>query len=143
MKANNDTGFTLIELLIVVAIIGIIAAVIVAQSDRPLVFARVCNIEPGQKEAAAAVAAEMATLVNERFPEVEMTARTGRWINALQSLAAPVDQLRLTEQHADVESRDALTMILMGEDELAALQRKLADVVDVGTCLETQYQAQP
>ena len=130
-------------LIALLLLVGTITAVIVAQSDRPLVFARVCNIEPGKKEPAAAVAAEMATLVNERFPEVEMTARTGRWINALQSLTAPVDQLRLTEQHADAESRDALTMILMGEEELAALQRKLAELVDVGTCFETQYRAQP
>ncbi len=72
-----------------------------------------------------------------------MTARTGRWINALQSLAAPVDQLRLTEQHADADSRDAFAMILMAGDEFAALQRQLAEVVNLGSCLETQYQTQP
>ena len=48
------------SILIALLLVGTITAVIVAQSDRPLVFARVCNIEPGKKEpaTAAAVAAE-------------------------------------------------------------------------------------
>ena len=133
----------LVPLTVLLVLLGTITAVVVAQSDGPVVFARVCNIEPGQREAAAAVAEEMATHVNERFPEVEMTARTGRWINALQSLAAPVDQLRLTEQHPDTDSRDAFAMILMAGDEFAALQQQLAELVNLGSCLETQYQAQP
>ena len=113
------------------------------QSERPIVFSRVCNIEPDQDAAAAALGSEMVALVNERYPGAEMTASTGRWMTGFQSLAMPVDQIRFTEQHPDLESRDAFTAILLGDDDFDALQRKLADVIDFASCTDTQFRATP
>ena len=82
-----------------------------AQPERPIVFSRVCNIDPGQEPAAEALAEEMAALVNARYPGAEMTSRSGRWMTGFQSLAVPVNQIRFTEQHPDEESREAFTAI--------------------------------
>jgi hypothetical protein len=113
------------------------------QSDRPLVFSRVCNIEAGQEPDAEALAEEMVALVNARYPGAELTAGTGRWMTGFQSLAVPVNQIRFTEQHPDAESRDTFTAILLGDDDFEALQRKVADVVDFSSCTETQFRSRP
>ncbi|MDP7692415.1 MAG: hypothetical protein QGG89_11305, partial [Vicinamibacterales bacterium] len=101
------------------------------------------GIEPGQDAAAAALAREMVALVNERYPGAEMTARTGRWMTGFQSLAAPVNQIRFTEQHPDLETRDIFTAILLGDDDFETLQRKVAEVIDFGSCADTQFRARP
>ena len=113
------------------------------QSERPIVFSRVCNIELGQDAAAVALAREMVALVNERYPGAEMTARTGRWMTGFQSLAVPVNQIRFTEQHPDLESRDAFTAILLGDDEFRAIQRQVAEAIDFGSCTDTRFRARP
>ena len=113
------------------------------QSERSIVFSRVCNIEPGQDAAAGALAREMVALVNERYPGAEMTARTGRWMTGFQSLAVPVNQIRFTERHPDLESRDAFNAILLGDDDFETLQRKVAEVIDFGSCTDTQFRARP
>jgi hypothetical protein len=115
----------------------------ITQSERPIVFSRVCNIETGQDAVAVALAREMVALVNERYPGAEMSARTGRWMTGFQSLSVPVNQIRFTEQHPDVESRDAFTAILLGDDDFETLQRKVAEVIDFGSCTETQFRARP
>lgn len=113
------------------------------QSDRPLVFSRVCNIDAGQEADAEALAADMVALVNARYPGAELTAGTGRWMTGFQSLAVPVNQIRFTEQHPDTESREAFTAILLGDDDFDALQRKVVDVVDFSSCTETQFRSRP
>ncbi len=113
------------------------------QSDRPLVFSRVCNIEPGQEAEAEALAEEMVALVNARYPGAELTASTGRWMNGFQSLAVPVNQVRFTEQHPDPESREAFTAILLGDDDFDVIQRQMAEVIDFSRCTETQFRARP
>lgn len=122
---------------------GAVALEAVAQPAPPIVFSRVCNIEPGQDTAAVAVAHEMVALVNERYPGAEMTARTGRWMTGFQSLAVPHNQIRFTEQHPDLESRDAFTAILLGDDDFERLQRRVAEVIDFSACTETQFRAGP
>ena len=116
---------------------------VMTQSERPIVFSRVCNIEPGQDAAAVALSREMVALVNERYPGAEMAARTGRWMTGFQSLAVPVNQVRFTEQHPDLEGRDAFTAILLGDDDFEALQRKVAEVIDFSSCTDTQFRARP
>ena len=120
-------------------LIGLPAPGAMAQPEPPIVFSRVCNIEPGQDAAAVTLARRMADLGNERYPGAEMTARTGRWMTGFQSLATPRNQIRFTEQHPDVESRDAFTAILLGDDDFEALQRKVAEAIDFGSCTETQF----
>ncbi len=109
------------------------------QSERPVVFSRVCNIDAGREPDAEALAEEMVALVNTRYPGAEMTARTGRWMTGFQSLAVPVNQIRFTEQHPDPESRDAFTAILLGDDDFEAIQRKIAEVIDFSSCTDTQF----
>ena len=127
----------------VLLVVGSMTPEAMTQSERLIVFSRVCNIEPGQDAAAVARAREMVALVNGRYPGAEMKARTGRWMTGFQSLAMPVNQLRFTEQHPDLESRDAFTAILLGDDDFETLQRKVAEVVDFGSCTDTQFRARP
>ena len=83
-------------------VVGSTASEAATQSERPIVFSRMCNFDPGQDAAAVALAGEMVTLVNERYPGAEMTARTSRWMTGFQSLAEPFNPIRFTEQHLDV-----------------------------------------
>ena len=124
-------------------VIGLLTPAAVAQSDRPIVFSRVCNIQPGQDAAAKALAEEMVAVVNERYPGAKMTVDTGRWMTGFQSIDRPVNQIRFTEQHADLETRDAFTMLLLGDDDVDASQRKVAEAIDFGSCTETQFRTRP
>ncbi len=127
----------------VLLVVGSMTPQAVTPSARPIVFSRVCNIEPGQDAATVALAREMVTLVNERYPGAEMTVHTGRWMTGFQSLAAPLNQIRFTERHPDLERRDAFTAILLGDDDFEALQRKVAEAIDFGSCTDTQFRAPP
>ena len=124
-------------------IVGSITPEALTQSERPIVFSRVCNIEPDHDAGAAALAKEMVALVNERYPGAEMTSRTGPWMTGFQSLSVPVNQIRFTEQHPDLESRDLFTAILSGDDDFRALQRTVAEVIDFSSCTDTQFRARP
>ena len=131
------------SVIVLLVIVGSMTPEAMTQAERPIVFSRVCNIEPGQDTGVAALAMEMVALVNERYPGAEMTARTGRWMTGFQSLTVPVNQIRFTEQHPDLESRDAFTAILSGDNDFRALQRKVAEVIDFTSCTETQFRARP
>ena len=131
------------SIFVLLLLVWCVTPVAMTQSEPSIVFSRVCNIEPGQDAAAAALAREMVALVNERYPGAEMTARTGRWMTGFQSLAAPVNQIRFTEQHPDLETRDTFTAILLGDDDFETLQRKVAEVIDFGSCADTQFRARP
>ena len=41
---------------------------IAAQAERPFVFQRICNIEPGQDAAAVALAGEVVDLASRKYP---------------------------------------------------------------------------
>ena len=128
---------------IVLLLVGWSSEAATAQPERPIVFSRVCNIDPDQEPAAEALAEEMVALVTARYPGAEMTSRSGRWMTGFQSLAVPVNQIRFTEQHPDEESREAFTAILLGDDDFVAIQRQLAEVIDFSRCTETQFRASP
>ena len=128
---------------VLLVIVGPLTPGALTQSEPPIVFSRVCNIEPGQDTGAAALAMEMVALVNERYPGTEMAARTGRWMTGFQSFSVPVNQIRFTEEHLDLESRDAFTALLLGDDDFRALQRKVAEVIDFSSWTDTQFQARP
>ncbi|HCK08813.1 MAG TPA: hypothetical protein DHW45_02990 [Candidatus Latescibacteria bacterium] len=119
--------------------VSAVMAVAAAQADRAFVFSRVCNVLPGGKAEADRLARDMVTLVNERYPGAELTTQTGRWMTGFQSLEVPVDQIRFTEQHPDQTSREDFNMILLGDEEFVALQRRVADVVDAATCTESRF----
>ncbi|MDP6582760.1 MAG: hypothetical protein QF681_19065 [Vicinamibacterales bacterium] len=131
------------SIFVLLLLVWCVTPVAMTQSEPSIVFSRVCNIEPGQDAAAVALARQMVALVNERYPGAEMTARTGRWMTGFQSLAAPVNQIRFTEQHPDLETRDTFTAILLGDDDFETLQRKVAEVIDFGSCADTQFRARP
>ena len=115
-----------------------------ASQDEPLmVFQRVCNIGPGREDAAEALAREMVELVGSRYPGVEMSARTGRWMTGFQNIERPVDQILFSERHPDEDMRQDFNEILMGDDEFRALQQRMAGVIDFSSCTETRYRARP
>ena len=113
------------------------------QDEPPMVFQRVCNIEPGREDAAETLAREMVELVGSKYPGVEMSARTGRWMTGFQNIERPVDQVLFSERHADEDMRQIFNEILMGDDEFRAQQQKMAGVIDFGSCTETRYRARP
>ena len=113
------------------------------QDERPLVFQRVCNIEPGQESTAAALAGEMVDLVERKYPGAEMSAQTGRWMTGFQNIERPVNQILFSERHPDADMRLVFNEILMGDEEFRALQQRTAGVIDFSSCTETRFRARP
>ena len=113
------------------------------QDERPFVFQRVCNIEPGQEATAAALAGEMVDLVERKYPGAGMSARTGRWMTGFQNIERPVNQILFSEQHPDADMRLVFNEILMGDEEFRALQQRTAGVIDFSSCTETRFRARP
>ena len=93
----------------------------VRQDEAPMVFQRVCNIEPGREAAAAALAREMVDVVGGKYTGVEMSARTGRWMTGFQNIERPVDQILFSERHADDDMRQIFNEILMGDEGVPRL----------------------
>ena len=113
------------------------------QDEGPIVFRRICNIQPGRNAAARALARDMVELVQRNYPGAEMSVQTGRWITGAQNIERPVDQILFSERHPDIEMRQDFTEILMGDDEFRALQQEIASVVDFVSCTETQFRERP
>ena len=113
------------------------------QDEPPMVFQRVCNIVPGREAAAETLAREMVDLVGGQYPGVEMSARTGRWMTGFQNIERPVNQLLVSERHADEDMRQIFNEILMGDEEFRAMQQEMAGVIDFSSCTETRYRARP
>ena len=134
---------------IVVVTIALLGAVGAAERDAAgqdedlFVFRRICNIEPGQDAAAAALARAMDELVARKYPFVEMSVRTGRWMTGFQDLERPVNQILFTERHPDPEMRLDFADILTGDEEFSALQLEMLGVVDLTRCTETRVRERP
>ncbi len=116
---------------------------VAAQVERPFVFYRVCNIEPGQDDAAVALAQAMVDVASKKYPEVQMSATIGRWMTGFQNVSQPVNQIRFSEQHPDPETRQAFTDLLQADEDFLVLQQKTWGVIDVSSCVETQFRARP
>ena len=114
-----------------------------AQAERPFVFSRICNIEPGQDAAAVALAEDMVDLATRRYPNARMAARKGRWMTGFQEIGQPVNQIRFTEQHPSLEDHQDFTDALLDDDDFQSLQQKIPEVIDVSSCVETQFRASP
>ena len=123
--------------------VGRMTGVVVAQVERPLTFYRICNIVSGQDDAAAALAREMVELVSRRYPDAKMAASQGRWMTGSQTMAHPVNQILFTEEHRNLEEQQDFTEALLADDDFQALQRKTRGLVDVGSCVDTQFRASP
>ena len=123
--------------------VGRMTGVVVAQVERPLMFYRICNIVSGQDDAAAALAREMVELVSRRYPDAKMAASQGRWMTGSQTMAHPVNQILFTEEHRNLEEQQDFTEALLADDDFQALQRKTRGLVDVGSCVDTQFRASP
>ena len=130
-------------LVVIVALVsgGALTGKIAAHADRPFVFHRICNIEPGQEAAAVALAGEMVDLANRKYPNAQMAASKGRWMTAFQEIGRPVNQILFTEQHASLADHQDFTDALRDDDDFQALQRKTRGVIDVSTCVETRVRA--
>ncbi len=132
--------------IVAVALLGVAGAVgaeAAVQDERPFVFRRICNIEPGQDAAAAALAREMVDLVGRKYPGAEMSATTGRWMTGFQNIERPVDQILFSEQHPDAAMRQDFNDILMADEEFRALQEKTRGVIDFSSCTETRFRVRP
>lgn len=114
-----------------------------SQDERSWVFQRVCNIVPGRQAEADATARELVDLVGRKHPAAGMSAQTGRWMTGFQNIERPVDQILFSEQHPDADLRRVFNEILLADEEFRALQRKIAEVVDFGSCTETRFRARP
>ena len=134
------TGIVAIALL---AVASVARGGIAVQDEPPLVFRRICNVERGQDAAAAALAREWVDLVEGRYPGAEMSVTTGRWMTGFQNIEQPFNQILISEQHLDAGMRQDFTDLLMADEEFRALQRKMLDVIDFGSCTETQFRARP
>ena len=134
---------TLVVIVALVSVGGAMRGEIAAQAERPFVFYRNCNIEPGQDAAAVALAGEMVDLASRKYPSAQMAARKGRWMTGFQEIAQPVNQILFTEQHPNLAARQDFTDALLDDDDFQALQRKTRGVIDVSSCVDTQFRASP
>ena len=128
--------------IVAVALLGVAGAArggVALQDEGQIVFRRICNIEPGQNTAAAALARGIVDLVERNYPGAEMSVQTGRWMTGSQNIERPVDQILFSERHLDAEMRRDFTEILMGDQEFRALQRRMQGIVDFVSCTETQF----
>ncbi len=138
--------YALRQILAAVVLLGVAGAAereVAGQDGEVFVFRRICNIEPGQEAAAAALARDMAELVERKYPFVEMSVRTGRWMTGFQSLEQPVDQIMFAERHPDPDMRRDFADILQADDEFGALQLGMLGVVDFTRCTETRFRERP
>ncbi len=129
-----------------VALLGAVGAAereVAGQDEDLFVFRRICNIEPGQEAAAAAIARAMDGLVARKHPFVEMSVRIGRWMTGFQSLEQPADQIMFSERHPDPDMRQDFAEILLADDEFGALQLDMLGVVDLTRCTETRFRERP
>ena len=132
--------------IVTLALLGAATAVrgeLAIQDEPPLVFRRICNIERGQDAAAATLARDWVGLVERNYPGAEMSVTTGRWMTGFQNIEQPFNQILISERHLDAQMRQDFTDLLMADEEFRALQRKMLDVIDFGTCAETQFRARP
>ena len=132
-----------VMLVLTVTVASGVGRAVVAQAERPLMFYRICNIVPGQDDAAVALAREMVELVNTRYPDAKMATSQGRWMTGSQTLAHPVNQILFTEEHRNVEAQQDFTEALLVDDDFQALQRKARGLIDVGSCVDTQFRGSP
>ena len=82
---------TAIVAILLLGAAGVASGEAVRQDEPPMVFQRVCNVVPGLKADAEALAREMVDIVGGRYPGAEMSARTGRWMTGFQNIERPVD----------------------------------------------------
>ena len=135
---------TLVVIVALVSVGGVMREEIAAQAERPFVFYRICNIEPGQDAAAVALAGKMVDLAKRKYPSAQMAARKGRWMTGFQEIAQPVNQILFTEQHPNLAARQDFTDAFLDDDDFQALQRKTrGGVIDVSSCVDTQFRASP
>ena len=130
---------TVIVAVALLAAAGAARGGVALQDEGQIVFRRICNIEPGQNAAAAALARGIVDLVERNYPGAEMSVQTGRWMTGSQNIERPVDQILFSERHLDAEMRRDFTEILMGDQEFRALQRRMQGIVDFVSCTETQF----
>ena len=128
-----------VVMIVLLGIVGAAEREVAGQDEDLFVFRRICNIEPGQEAAAAAIARAMDDLVARKYPFVEMSVRIGRWMTGFQSLEQPTDQIMFSERHPDPDMRQDFADILLADDEFGALQLDMLGVVDLTRCTETRF----
>ena len=132
-----------VVMIVLLGIVGGAEREVAGQDEDLFVFRRICNIEPGQDAAAAAIARAMDDLVARKYPFVEMSVRIGRWMTGFQSLEQPTDQIMFSERHPDPDMRQDFADILLADDEFGALQLDMLEVVDLTRCTETRFRERP
>ena len=125
-------------LLGIVALVSVIAAMgleVSAQGGRGIVWHRVCDIEPGQNVAAAALAREFMNLGNEG-------ASSGPGID-FQSITAPFNQIHFLVFQPDLATWQRQSDANLANPEFQALLQKGQGVIDGDSCDDGLYRAVP
>ena len=133
-------------MVVIVALVSVAGAMRgkgAALTERPFVFYRICNIEPDRDAAALALARTMVDLVSRKYPSAQMTASKGRWMTGFQEITQPVNQILFAEQHPNLADHQDFTDVLLADNDFQVLQREIATVVDVSSCVDTQFRARP
>ena len=134
---------TLVVIVALVSVAGTLKGGGSAQAERPFVFYRICNIAPGQDTAALALAEKMVGLASKKYPSAQMAVRQGRWMTGFQEIAQPVNQLLFMEQHPNPVDQQNFTDVLLADDDFQVLQRKIGALLDVNSCVNSQFRANP
>ena len=124
--------------IVAVALLGVAGAArggVALQDEGQIVFRRICNIEPGQNAAAAALARGIVDLVERNYPGAEMSVHDRPLDDRLSEhrTARRPDPLQRAPPRMPEMRRD-FTEILMGDQEFRALQRRMQGIVDFVSC---------
>ena len=134
-------------MVVIVALVSVGGAMrgeIAAQAERPFVFYRICNIEPGQDAAAVALAGKMVDLASRKYPSAQMAARKGRWMTGFQEIAQPVNQILFCGTALQPGSRPGLHRCASGRRRLSSsATENQGGVIDVSSCVDPQFRASP
>ena len=120
---------TLLATVVLVGMVGGIGTEVSAQTARPFIWHRVCDIEPGQGIAASALAREFMAVANR---DGSPSGRGG--LIAFRGVMAPSNQMHFMQFHPDLATWQNRTEANFASPEFREALRKSQGVLVQGSC---------
>ena len=126
---------SVVVIVALVSVVGVMGVEVSAQDGRPIIWHRVCDIEPGQNAAAATFARDMIDLVNEKMSTGQTTA--------FQSITAPFNRMHFLSFQPDLGTWESGTAVLLADADYRAQLQKAQGVLDGNSCADSLSRVVP